>query len=181
MLLFLCWLAPSASQMNSSVECNTTCQSAQLASMRALFTALGARPAPAGTFTFPNLPEHCSWGGVNCCNSSGLVAVSPEYSSAIAVPCFSPGGIVSVNLPYQGLTGILPDGPWSELAASMQIIDLTGPVALAQPAPPQYIVRKLPLMTTPALSSDRPLDQHCFVPVPSECHPVINQVQYASL
>lgn len=119
---FLVHLDGSAFAQSGNSTCDGACQTAQLSELRLLFAALGASQTVSAT-PQPQMPEHCSWVGVVCCNAN----LTAEFSAAAPSSCLASNGTAGIQLPAQGLQGSLPAQAWTALASTLQFIDLSGP------------------------------------------------------
>ena len=119
-VLFLGHLRSSAAQSNGAV-CNSTCQGEQLAGLTQLFNALGAGQTPSATARVQT-PAHCTWTGVICCDGNSTA----QFSSASLSPCLAAYGVAGIRLRAQNLQGYLPGQPWSALASTLQVLDVSG-------------------------------------------------------
>ena len=119
-------------------HCDAACQAEQRQALQTLFSSLSGATwrnnsrwdlsdAPADNYTSP-VPAHCSWYGVSCCSSTGIVAVFSQYTTPVFFNCSSPSGsVAALNFKLNKLQGPVPSGldVWGPLA-SLVFLSLSG-------------------------------------------------------
>ena len=115
--------------------CGTDCQNSQRLALQQIYSETGGPHwhRSAGWTTQPcgaacsSWPQHCTWSGVHCCLSAGVLGSgAPHFPSNAAINCTMVGGVSALLLPKQNMHGSIPDSVWPMLSGSMTYLDFSG-------------------------------------------------------
>lgn len=116
-VLLLLFLVPA--QLAAAAACDSTCQAAQQASLQQLYGALGGPEWSRQQGWATAAPDYCTWQGVRCCSSNGLMARS-------TIPCPVTDAVAGLDLAGNKLAGPWPAAALSGLSESLVHLDVRG-------------------------------------------------------
>lgn len=129
-------LAAVVSLTSAGAElCDLACQAAQRDALQLLYSSTrGSKWQNQQGWTLnvcgsecKNWPQHCSWTGVHCCLSAGVIGPgTPHFPSNAAVNCTNSGGVTALLLRSMNLHGTLPEAVFAPLSCSLKMLDLSG-------------------------------------------------------
>lgn len=135
-VVYCCVAATLFASVHAVLEvCNSKCQNAQRIALQQLYSETGGPRwhRAAGWTTQPcgaacdSWPQHCSWGGVHCCLSAGVLGSgAPQFPSNAAINCTMVGGVSALLLSKNDMHGSIPESIWSKLAGSITYLDFSG-------------------------------------------------------
>ena len=115
--------------------CDRKCQQAQREALQLLYSSThGSKWQSQQGWTLNACgsecdlwPQHCSWTGVHCCMTAGVIGPgTPHFPSNAAINCSNIGGVTAVLLRSMNLQGTLPEAVFAPLACSLKMLDLSG-------------------------------------------------------
>lgn len=115
--------------------CNTQCQNSQRLALQQIYFETGGPRwhRSAGWTTQPcgaacsSWPQHCSWSGVHCCLSAGVLGSgAPQFPSNAPINCTMVGGVSALLLSKANMHGSIPESIWPLLAGSITHLDFSG-------------------------------------------------------
>jgi hypothetical protein len=115
-LLLLCLLP---AKLAAAAACDSTCQAAQRDSLQQLYGVLDGPEWSRQQGWATDAPDYCTWHGVRCCSSNGLMAGS-------SIPCPVTDAVAGLDLAGNKLAGPWPAAALSGVSDSLVHLDVRG-------------------------------------------------------